>query len=146
MPIRKEEYHPKWSLISRLVRIHRAKNKCEWCGVANKAPHPITGAMVILTVAHIDRDRRNNRFWNLAGLCQRCHLNHDRSEHISNRRYGRNWKNHQLSLFPSQKRIGKHQSDPTIPVCQVCEKQTVMEPIAICSSCEEKLILKPAIQ
>lgn len=45
---------------------------------------------IILTVAHLDRDTTNNARENLAALCQRCHLNHDRSaQHIPNRRYGR---------------------------------------------------------
>lgn len=45
---------------------------------------------IILTVAHLDRDRTNNHPGNLAALCQRCHLNHDRlAQHIPHRRYGR---------------------------------------------------------
>lgn len=86
MPINYKLYHPKWSLISRLIRFRRANNKCEWCGAENYQPHPITGSKVILTVAHIDQDRDNNRFWNLAALCQKCHLGHDRDQHIRNRR------------------------------------------------------------
>lgn len=43
---------------------------------------------IVLTVAHIDRDPRNNgvpgKRPNLAALCQRCHLNHDRETHIVN--------------------------------------------------------------
>lgn len=37
MPIDYKEYHPKWKLISRLIRIKRAHNKCEWCGIRNHA-------------------------------------------------------------------------------------------------------------
>ena len=45
---------------------------------------------IILTVAHLDRDRSNNDPSNLAALCQRCHLNHDRAaQHIPGRKYGR---------------------------------------------------------
>ena len=45
---------------------------------------------IILTVAHLDRDRSNNAPSNLAALCQRCHLNHDRhAQHIPGRKYGR---------------------------------------------------------
>jgi hypothetical protein len=36
---------------------------------------------VVLATAHRDHDPTNNRFRNLAALCQRCHLVHDRSEH-----------------------------------------------------------------
>jgi len=88
MPINYKEYHPKWSLISRLIRLRRAKNKCEWCPAENGQPHPVTGSKVVLTVAHIDHDKTNNRFTNLAALCQRCHLNHDRHQHAYNRKYG----------------------------------------------------------
>lgn len=100
MPINYKYYHPKWKLISRLIRFKRADNKCEWCGAVNLAAHPITGSRVVLTVAHIDHDKNNNRFNNLAALCQRCHLGHDIKQHAANRTYGRNWKGkHQGKLF-----------------------------------------------
>lgn len=101
MPIDYSTYHYKWKLISYFIRHYRAKEKCEWCGVENGEPHPITGSTVILTVAHIDQDKRNNRFYNLAALCQRCHLGHDKYQHARNRKYGRNHKENQLELFPS---------------------------------------------
>jgi len=53
---------------------------------------------VVLTVAHIDRDKNNNDDTNLAALCQKCHLNHDRHQHAENRRNGRNWKRDQTKL------------------------------------------------
>jgi len=55
---------------------------------------------IILTVAHLDRDRTNNALENLAALCQRCHLNHDRqAQHIPHRKYGRNHdREHQKKL------------------------------------------------
>lgn len=51
--------------------------------------------MIVLTVAHLgvphsdgrsgDRgDKRDTREENLASLCQRCHLNYDREDHIRN--------------------------------------------------------------
>lgn len=99
MPCDYKQYHPKWKLISKLIRINRAGNQCEWCGAFNYHPHPITKSMVILTVAHIDHDKTNNRFNNLAALCQKCHLNHDIHQHVANRKYGRNYKGkHQLKL------------------------------------------------
>lgn len=54
--------------------IHQAlkkKNgwKCERCG----HPHdPETG--YTLTIHHLDGNKSNNTEWNLACLCQRCHL------------------------------------------------------------------------
>lgn len=93
---KKEEYHPKWRLISKLIRFKRAKNKCEWCGAPNYKPHPKTGGKVVLTVAHIDHNKANNKFDNLAALCNKCHLKHDLPQHIQNRKYGRHWKDGQL--------------------------------------------------
>lgn len=73
MPIDYREYHPKWTLISRLIRFTRAKNKCEKCNAENYQPHPVTGSKVVLTVAHLDHDKTNNRFCNLAALCSKGH-------------------------------------------------------------------------
>ena len=36
---------------------------------------------VVLASAHLDHDPGNNAMRNLAALCQRCHLAHDRPEH-----------------------------------------------------------------
>lgn len=99
MPCDYKEYHPKWKLISRLIRFKRAEGKCEWCGAEHNKIHPSTGSKVILTTAHIDHDKKNNRFSNLKALCQKCHLSHDINQHTDNRKYGRNWKGeHQLRL------------------------------------------------
>ncbi len=98
MPINPADYHPKWKLISRLIRFRRAKNRCEWCDAENYQPHPNTGSRVVLTVAHLDRNPAHNSFDNLAALCNRCHLNYDRSAHIQKRKYGRYWKRNQLKL------------------------------------------------
>jgi hypothetical protein len=35
MPIDRKKYHPKWNLISYLVRFRRAGNRCEECGLLN---------------------------------------------------------------------------------------------------------------
>lgn len=129
MSMRKQDYHPDWTKISRAIR-DRAGWKCEWCGARNKYwikrdavpsqfiqirlngqpvdkpfgdfeeffPQNMTpeyykalgGMKIILTVAHLDRNRDNNDPSNLAALCQRCHLNHDRqAQHLPNRKYGR---------------------------------------------------------
>ena len=82
MPIKPENrsrYPLDWKLRSRFVRLVRARNKCEWCGAQNHEPHPITGSRVVLTTAHVhDRRPEAASLLNLAALCQRCHLNHDR--------------------------------------------------------------------
>lgn len=41
---------------------------------------------VVLAAAHMDHDPRNNRLRNLRSLCQRCHILHDRSHHLAQRR------------------------------------------------------------
>jgi hypothetical protein len=124
MPINYKDYHPDWHAISLRIRKERAQDKCEWCGREN-ALYYITKpngkeddwsgtdekeyaelckkngdhvVKVVLTVAHIDRDKTNNDDNNLAALCQRCHLNHDRHQHTENRRNGRHWKRDQLAL------------------------------------------------
>lgn len=124
MPMNYKEYHPKWPLISRLIRFQRARNKCEWCGAPNhkyiyriEKGNPdwelmpeghLADAMdldgikftkIMLTVAHIDHIKTNNKFDNLAALCQRCHLRHDIKQHIMNRKYGRNWKKNQMNFI-----------------------------------------------
>jgi hypothetical protein len=124
MPIDYSQYHPKWKLISWLIRVKRAKNKCEWCEAPNgqliyrpnkgmpdwklwpegmeSEALSIDGyksTKIVLTVAHIDHDKKNNCFNNLVALCQRCHLKHDIHQHVANRKYGRNWKgDHQLKI------------------------------------------------
>lgn len=47
--------------------------------MASTEPHALT--RVVLASAHLDHDPSNNHPRNLAALCQRCHLAHDRSEH-----------------------------------------------------------------
>ena len=41
---------------------------------------------VVLAAAHLDHDPTNNRLRNLRSLCQRCHMIHDRSHHLAQRR------------------------------------------------------------
>lgn len=41
---------------------------------------------VVLTVAHLDHDEKNNDPANLRALCQRCHLAHDREDNARRRR------------------------------------------------------------
>ena len=68
---------------------------------------PVT--YIVLTVAHIGalkddgspgdkHDKSDVRDVNLKALCQSCHLHLDLNDHITNRRYGRNWKRDQTKL------------------------------------------------
>lgn len=136
MPIDYRQYHPKWTLIRRLI-MKRASNCCEKCNVPNYTVRRISTkdgsyqishydwlngnnyqdakshctmlneeadgdskwSVVVLTIAHMDRIKTNNKFSNLKALCQRCHLRHDIHQHVANRKYGRNFKNNQLKIF-----------------------------------------------
>jgi 5-methylcytosine-specific restriction endonuclease McrA len=90
MPIRPEmagRYPKDWKLRSRFVRFVRARGRCEWCGVFNGLPHPITGSTVVLTTAHVfDHRPEAASLLNLAALCQRCHLTHDAKHHAQTAR------------------------------------------------------------
>ncbi|MEN3794858.1 hypothetical protein [Fulvimarina sp. MAC3] len=41
---------------------------------------------VYLACAHLDHDLANNEATNLAALCQRCHMIHDRPHHLARRK------------------------------------------------------------
>lgn len=51
----------------------RVKDEAGWCCVRCEAPNSRDGWR-ILTVHHLDGNKLNLRWWNLAALCQRCHL------------------------------------------------------------------------
>lgn len=79
MPIRpenKDRYPENWHAISREVK-DRARWCCEWCGAVHGERHPLTGAKVVLTVAHLDHTPENCSMDNLVALCQKCHNSYD---------------------------------------------------------------------
>jgi hypothetical protein len=61
-------YPPDWSEIATAVK-DAARWRCVRCMAANSRE-----GWRILTVHHLDGDKANCRWWNLAALCQRCHL------------------------------------------------------------------------
>jgi len=62
------EYPDDWPAIAERIKAE-AGGECERCG----HPHdPEAGRT--LTVHHLDGDKSNCRDWNLAALCQKCHL------------------------------------------------------------------------
>ena len=103
MPITPENrarYPKDWRLRSYFVRFVRARGHCEWCWVQHGAPHPITGARVVLTTAHLfDQRPEACSLLNLAALCQRCHLLHDKDLHKANRQRTREAQRGQRRLF-----------------------------------------------
>ena len=64
-----EYLHP-WDLLS----------ECDPCGIDFKK------TKIILTVHHIDSDKKNNVRQNLIVLCQRCHLRLDLNKHMRKRK------------------------------------------------------------
>lgn len=62
------KYPPEWPAKSKEIK-EKAGNKCERCGAANSRV-----GWRILTVHHLDGNKANLEDWNLAALCQRCHL------------------------------------------------------------------------
>lgn len=64
----RNDYPSDWPAIAR-----RVKDEAGWCCVRCGHPHDVTTGHV-LTVHHLDNDKANCRWWNLAALCQRCHL------------------------------------------------------------------------
>ena len=84
-PSQKPLYPPDWPQISARIRFDRARARCEWCGAVHNQAHPITGARVILTTAHLDHNPANNADHNLAALCQRCHNTYDAPKRAANR-------------------------------------------------------------
>jgi hypothetical protein len=86
MPIRPENrqrYPANWHTEVRPSILARAGQCCEGipaypdCRAANHQPHPVTGARVVLTVAHLNHQPEDNRASNLRALCQRCHNTYD---------------------------------------------------------------------
>ena len=63
------EYPPEWTKEFRSKIRADAGNKCERCGHPSD---PKNG--YALTVHHLDNNKSNIALWNLAALCQRCHL------------------------------------------------------------------------
>jgi hypothetical protein len=113
MAMDKNRYPPNWNQISR-ERRERAGWKCEWCGAAYKQPHPITGSIVVLSVAHLGtpypdgtpgdkHDKMDVRDENLAALCQRCHLLYDIDEHTANRKQTLARKKHNARIAAGQR-------------------------------------------
>ena len=85
MPCNYKDYHPNWREISISIR-RREGNRCKLCNAENGKPHWKTGSKVVLTVAHLNHNKNDNRGYNLAALCQRCHLIIDMPNHVDKRK------------------------------------------------------------
>ena len=106
MPIKPENkklYPKNWKEIRQRI-LERAGNRCEFCGAENGKPHPETGSIVVLTIAHLDHDPTNNAPENLRALCQRCHLRYDAKIHAQHARETRRRKLRMEELWNSLKK------------------------------------------
>jgi 5-methylcytosine-specific restriction endonuclease McrA len=61
------KYPEDWNEIAR-----RVKDDADWKCIRCGRPHDYPGH--VLTVHHLDLNPSNNTWWNLAALCQGCHL------------------------------------------------------------------------
>lgn len=50
---------------------------------------------IVLTIAHLDHDLKNNHGDNLAALCQQCHLRHD-AKHKAEKRKAKRYENQEV--------------------------------------------------
>ena len=124
MPCDYSKYHPDWKKVIRPAILERDGHCCKVCGVKNNSlirrfgkgindweywpegmeseAYTIDGlksTKIVLTIAHLDHDKENNDYDNLAALCQKCHLGIDLKHHIKNARQTRNKKKGLQSLF-----------------------------------------------
>lgn len=88
-PSERERYPKNWRDISERIR-RRADGRCEGipgqpsCGAVHGQRHPITGSIVVLTVAHLDHQPEHCEDANLRALCQRCHNRYDQPHRRKN--------------------------------------------------------------
>lgn len=80
-----------WQTI-RVTTRQRSGDCCEGspkypdCRAANGEPHPETGSIVVLTVAHLNHDPADNDPANHKHWCQRCHNTYDQAHRAETRR------------------------------------------------------------
>ena len=72
MPCDYKKYPDNWKEIRKGI-LEKQGHRCRFCNVENYKPHWLIGSKVILTVAHLNHNVKDNRIYNLAALCQRCH-------------------------------------------------------------------------
>lgn len=119
MPIDYSKRNPEWLDKIRPMILAREDYKCKFCKRTHKKHYMKSGSMqnlelsefelewclknkipvvrIILTIAHLDHNENNDVPENLAALCQKCHLNHDRADNIMRR------KNNKARLGANQK-------------------------------------------
>lgn len=98
---------PEW-LAKRKFVLKRAGNCCEGspkypaCRAENSKPHPVTGSIVVLTIAHFDGKLEDHSYENLRAWCQRCHNTHDLPQRMKAAVITRHRKSGQSDLFEGE--------------------------------------------
>lgn len=125
MPCDYKEYHPEWKTKIRPDILEREGHCCKFCGVRNHSiihrygngandwkywPEGmeseawsldgLKSTKIILTIAHLNHDKNDNDYSNLAALCQKCHLKIDLKHHMKNARETNRKKKGLQNLFP----------------------------------------------
>jgi hypothetical protein len=72
--------------------------KRDAAALAKKQKHRPEPYQIVLTVAHLDHKLINHGDDNLAALCQRCHLNHDRASTAHQRSQSRRYSQRKKQL------------------------------------------------
>lgn len=106
MPIRPENrtrYPAHWAMLTQALKeaagwCCQGSPRYPECQAAHGAAHPVTGARVVLTVAHLDHTPENCALENLRVWCQRCHLTYDAQEHARTAATTRGKRSAQLRL------------------------------------------------
>lgn len=99
MPIDRRRYPPDWKQISHRIRFERANGFCERCGAEHGKPHPVTGKIVKLQTAHLNRMPEQTTDEDLMAMCARCHFAYDRLDNQAKRKFGRLFRLKQGDLF-----------------------------------------------
>ena len=124
MPCDYKNYHPEWKTKIRPDILERDNHCCKFCGVTNNriihrrgkgtgdwdywpegmqseawTLDGLKSTKIVLTIAHLDHDKTNNDYDNLAALCQKCHLGIDLKHHMFNARETRKKKKGLQELF-----------------------------------------------
>lgn len=130
--------------------------RCEWCNVLNytrrekQDPEQNGTAYIVITIAHLDQDTNNNDPENLAALCQRCHLRHDRPHHLINASLTRDRKKKQLLLtFVTAQELRKQMStkgpNHSFNVLLSPHHMKLLEEIAFLTATNKSIVIRQAV-
>jgi 5-methylcytosine-specific restriction endonuclease McrA len=105
-PSERQRYPWNWRDISQQIK-QRAGWQCEGvpgqpCGAVHGQRHGVTGAIVVLTVAHLDHQPEHCTEENLRALCQRCHNRYDAAHRQRHAAATRRAKKRNYDLFDAK--------------------------------------------